>query len=74
MEALHKHLPMGCAQDNFFLKYSLVRNGASLHALESLIVMSKNTFVAIETLEGDVFGCFMTKVSCLAILSSLFVV
>jgi len=62
MEALHKHLPMSCADTNFLLKYSLLRDGASTTALETRICMSKYTFLAIETLDGDVFGCFMTKV------------
>ena len=65
MEALQANLPMACREDNFWLKYSLVRNGASIHALESRIVMSKCTIIAIETLQGDIFGCFMTKVRCI---------
>lgn len=39
-----------------------VRDGASIHALESKIDMSKNTIIAIETLNGDVFGCYMSNV------------
>lgn len=61
MEALHRQLPMSCAEDNFWLKYSLLRDGASMHMLESKIAMTKNTFIAIETLEGDVLGCFMAQ-------------
>ena len=66
MKALHEHLPMSCSFDNFWLKYSLVRDGASLMTLESRIVMTKNTFVAIESSAGDIFGCFMTAVSQLS--------
>ena len=62
MEALHKHLPMGCADCNFWLKYSLVRDGASIQTLEAKAGLSKDTFMVIETLNGHVFGCFMTKV------------
>lgn len=61
MQALHKQLPMSCAESNFWLKYSLVRDGASFEVFEAKIAMSKNTILAIETLEGDVFGCFMAK-------------
>jgi len=61
MNALHQQLPMSCSGDNFWLKYSLIRDGASLVAMYSKIVMTKNTIIAVETLEGDVFGCFMAK-------------
>jgi TLD len=63
MKALHQHLPMSCSNENFWLKYSLVRDGASLATLESRVSMTKNTFVAIETCAGDIFGCFMSRVS-----------
>eukprot|EP00588_Corethron_pennatum_P035760 CAMPEP_0194348742 /NCGR_PEP_ID=MMETSP0171-20130528/106694_1 /TAXON_ID=218684 /ORGANISM="Corethron pennatum, Strain L29A3" /LENGTH=912 /DNA_ID=CAMNT_0039116105 /DNA_START=156 /DNA_END=2894 /DNA_ORIENTATION=- len=61
MEALHKHLPAICSGSNFWLKYSLARDGASLAVLEAKIALSKHTFMVIETLHGHVFGCFMTK-------------
>ena len=61
MNALHKHLPTSCSHNNFWLKYSLIRDGASILALEPRIAVSKNTIVAIETLKGDVFGCFMSN-------------
>ncbi|CAB9515556.1 Oxidation resistance protein 1 [Seminavis robusta] len=61
MEALRQHLPMSCSEDNFWLKYSMVRDGASTQVLATKLLMVKNTFVAIETLDGDVFGCFMTR-------------
>lgn len=61
MESLQTDLPMACSQDNFYLKYSLVRDGASFLSLESRLSISKNTIIAIETLQGDVFGCFMAK-------------
>lgn len=61
MTVLHRALPGAAAESNFWLKYSIVRDGASFETLESKIVVSKNTMVAIETLEGDVFGCFMAK-------------
>jgi hypothetical protein len=38
-----------------------MRDGASITALEEKITLSKNTIMAIETLEGDVFGCFMSN-------------
>jgi hypothetical protein len=63
MVALQSHLPMACSQENFWLKYSLLRDGTSIVALESKIAMTRNTLVAVETVEGDVFGCFMAKAS-----------
>lgn len=63
MKALHQHLPPTCAGTNFWLKYSLVRDGGSILALQAKTGPSKHTFVVIETLKGDVFGCFMAKVS-----------
>ena len=63
MAALQKHLPFNCSQSNFWLKYSLLRDGATLHAIEAKSGLARNTVMAIETLNGDVFGCFMTKVS-----------
>ena len=61
MEALHSHLPGAACDANYWLKYSLIRDGASLTALESKASLSQYTILAIETLEGDVFGCFMAS-------------
>eukprot|EP00534_Pseudo-nitzschia_fraudulenta_P009109 CAMPEP_0201154114 /NCGR_PEP_ID=MMETSP0851-20130426/14377_1 /ASSEMBLY_ACC=CAM_ASM_000631 /TAXON_ID=183588 /ORGANISM="Pseudo-nitzschia fraudulenta, Strain WWA7" /LENGTH=873 /DNA_ID=CAMNT_0047431429 /DNA_START=290 /DNA_END=2908 /DNA_ORIENTATION=+ len=61
MDALQEHLPMHCAESNFWLRYSLLRDGASMHSMEAKSGLSKYTILAIETLNGDVFGCFMTK-------------
>jgi hypothetical protein len=59
MESLQKQLPWSCAEQNFWLKYSRNRDGDSIVAMEIKIRMAKNTIVAVETLRGDVFGCFM---------------
>ena len=59
MEALHSNLPMSCSQDNFLILYSLMRDGADMRTLEMKIANANNTIIAIETLQGDVFGCFM---------------
>lgn len=61
MNALQKHLPTNCAESNFWLKYSLLRDGASTHSIESKTGLARNTILAIETLDGDVFGSFMIK-------------
>ena len=62
MDALQKYLPTNCSESNFWLKYSLLRDGASMHSMEAKSGLARNTILAIETLNGDVFGCFMTKV------------
>jgi TLD len=61
MESLQKRLPWSCSEQNFWLRYSLSRDGDSITALEMNIWMAKNTILAVETLKGDVFGCFMAN-------------
>ena len=63
MGVLQNELPIAHRCDNFFLKFSAVRDGFSFAMLEARIFMIPNTIIAIETLTGEVFGCFMTKVS-----------
>ncbi|CAJ1959278.1 unnamed protein product [Cylindrotheca closterium] len=46
---------------NFWLKYSMVRDGASLLALLRHCRASANTVLAIETNEGFVFGSFTSQ-------------
>ena len=62
MNALRKHLPTRCTESNFWLRYSLLRDGASHHSMEAKAGLAKCTIMAIETLNGEVFGCFMTNV------------
>mmetsp|Transcript_34323 Transcript_34323/g.38429 ORF Transcript_34323/g.38429 Transcript_34323/m.38429 type:complete len:936 (-) Transcript_34323:72-2879(-) len=61
MHALQNHLPLCCESSNFWLKYSMVRDGASAYSLEVKSGLAKHTVMAVETLNGDVFGCFMSK-------------
>ena len=72
METLQKHMPTNCSESNFWLKYSLLRDGASMHSLEARSGVSRNTILAVETLKGDVFGCFMTTVSILQCFTWIF--
>lgn len=58
MEAMRGFLPYVVSEENFWMKYSLVRDGASLFTLLQHIRASKWTIIAIETVEGDVFGSF----------------
>jgi len=61
MESLQNFLPVGVAEQNFWLKYSMVRDGASLVSLLRQIRGAKNTVIAIETVDGEVFGSFTSS-------------
>jgi hypothetical protein len=61
MESLQNFLPPAVSDHNFWLKYSLVRDGASLPSLLRHIRGTKHTLIAIETVEGEVFGSFTSS-------------
>ena len=61
MDAMRPHMPFSVQQDNFWLKYSLTRDGSSMISLLQRIRGSARTIVAIETLEGDVLGAFTSS-------------
>ena len=58
MESLQSFLPYQISECNFWLKYSLVRDGSSLISLLQHVRGSVYTILAIETVDGEVFGCF----------------
>ena len=58
MEALRGFFPYAVSEDNFWLKFSLVRDGASVRSLLDKVKMSKHTILCIETDDGGVFGAF----------------
>ena len=61
MESLQNFFPPTVSDHNFWLKYSLVRDGASLPSLLRHIRGTKHTLIAIETVEGEVFGSFTSS-------------
>jgi len=61
MESLQNFLPPDLSFTNFWLKYSLVRDGPSLPSLLRHVRSSRHTFVAIETVGGEVFGSFTSS-------------
>ena len=61
MESLLAFVPESLTQHNFLLKYSLVRDGANLFTLLRQIRASDITFLAIETIDGHVFGCYASQ-------------
>ena len=58
MDALRPYLPFVVQQDNFWLKYSMVRDGASMRCLLSKVRTSARCLIAIETMDGQIFGSF----------------
>jgi TLD len=58
MESLQAFLPYSKAGENFWMKFSMVRDGASMSSLLRHARGSKYTFLAIETTDGEVFGSF----------------
>jgi len=58
MNSLRNFLPYSVSDQNYWLKSSLVRDGADLMTLLQHIRGAKHTIIAIETVEGEVFGSF----------------
>mmetsp|Transcript_32940 Transcript_32940/g.48325 ORF Transcript_32940/g.48325 Transcript_32940/m.48325 type:complete len:484 (-) Transcript_32940:83-1534(-) len=58
MDSLRPHMPYAIREDNYWLKYSLVRDGSSMEVLLSKVRSSTRTVLAIETMDGEVFGAF----------------
>ena len=58
MDALMNFLPESIVGQNYWLRYSLVRDGASLETLQRYVRATECTIIAIETRNGEVFGSF----------------
>jgi hypothetical protein len=58
MESLRSFFPYAIAEENFWLKYSIQRDGKSLPLMLSKMRTSKYTVLGIETRDGHVFGAF----------------
>ncbi|KAL9186913.1 hypothetical protein ACHAXT_010633 [Thalassiosira profunda] len=61
MDSLLNFVPDHLAFDNFWLKFSLVRDGASLDILRKYCRAATHTVLAIETTNGEVFGSFTSS-------------
>lgn len=61
MEALSSFLPDNLVGQNFWLRFSLVRDGASLNTLKRYVRASECTILVIETAKGEVFGSFTSS-------------
>jgi len=58
MDSLMTYFPEVNKNQNFWLKYSLVRDGASLDTLLQYVRASPKTLMSVETTCGNVFGSF----------------
>jgi len=61
MESLYHFLPYSVSEANYFMKYSLIRDGASFVSLLQHIRGSRHTLLALETTDGEVFGSFTSS-------------
>jgi hypothetical protein len=61
MDALLVFVPEYLQGQNMWLKYSLIRDGASLDTFKQYSRASKDTILAIETTKGEVFGCYTSS-------------
>jgi hypothetical protein len=61
MESLQEFLPFSKMSENFWMKYSLVRDGASLHTFLQKARGAKYSILAVETVGGEVFGAFTSE-------------
>ena len=61
MDSLLNFVPESLADQNFWLRFSLVRDGANLEILKRYVRAAPNTILAIETTNGDVFGSFTSS-------------
>lgn len=61
MHALQAALPMQHRGESFWLKYSLVRDGASIVTFLRNLRGSPTTLMAMETVDGEVFGAFTSS-------------
>lgn len=58
MDLFQPHLPDAKKGESFWLKYSLVRDGASTISFLKQVRASPYTLLAMETVDGEVFGGF----------------
>eukprot|EP00978_Attheya_sp_CCMP212_P022911 scaffold69290_cov45-Attheya_sp.AAC.2 len=61
MESLQFFFPYVISEENYWMQYSLVRDGASMHTLLQNVRGAKHTILAIETTDGEVFGSFTSS-------------
>jgi hypothetical protein len=58
MDAIMNFLPEHLRGQNYWLKYSLVRDGADFNTFKQYVRGAQHTILAIETVDGHVFGSY----------------
>lgn len=61
MDAIANFLPDELKGQNYWLRYSLVRDGASLETMRNYVRGAPYTVIAMETPKGEVFGSFTSS-------------
>lgn len=61
LDSLMNFLPDSIMGENYWLRFSLVRDGASMETMKRYIRAAENTILAIETPDGQVFGCYCSS-------------
>jgi hypothetical protein len=61
MASINQFLPESIMGQNFWLKYSLIRDGACMSTLLRYVRAAQHTIVAVETSEGQVLGSFTSS-------------
>lgn len=61
MVAISGFLPQQLEGENFWMKFSLLRDGASLNTMKHYARASSYSILAIETDKGEVFGAFTSE-------------
>mmetsp|Transcript_13141 Transcript_13141/g.22957 ORF Transcript_13141/g.22957 Transcript_13141/m.22957 type:complete len:564 (-) Transcript_13141:111-1802(-) len=61
LDSIMNFLPEHLRSQNYWMKYSLIRDGASLDTFKSYARGSKDSIIAIETTRGDVFGVYTSS-------------
>ena len=61
LDSIMNFLPQHLQNQNYWMKYSLVRDGASLETFKAYVRGAKDSILAIETTKGEVFGVYTSS-------------
>ena len=61
MDSLRNFLPYAVDEDNYWITFNPARDVSSLESLYNSIRQSPRALLAIEMVEGEVFGAFMSS-------------
>jgi hypothetical protein len=61
LDSIMNFLPQHLQNQNYWMKYSLIRDGASLDTFKAYVRGAKDSILAIETTRGQVFGVYTSS-------------